>query len=211
VKHHEGTIHLAYNASTRALRIWNFSQPLPGTLAERYLRHRGITIKPPASLRFNANIKHPSGDNDTYYPALIACAEFPDGRFAGINRTWLDPSTQNLKLDREPQKATLGTAAGVVVRLTPTLSDTVVLTEAVEDGLSIVQATAFTVWTTLGTNFSAVHLPDCVKNVIIAGDNDSPGQRAAALAVKHFHAQGRRVQTVYPPLKFKDFNEALKA
>jgi len=42
-----------------ALRIWDFSQPVEHTLAERYLREaRGITIKPPACLKFNPNVFH---------------------------------------------------------------------------------------------------------------------------------------------------------
>jgi hypothetical protein len=55
-----------------ALRTWNVSQSIEGTLGERYLREaRGITIKLPASLRYNANILHPTAGRDTFFPALI--------------------------------------------------------------------------------------------------------------------------------------------
>ena len=194
-----------------AQRTWNFSQAVERTLAERYLRDRSITIKPPACLKFNANVfHHRNSSTDFYFPALIACAETSDGRFAGIHRTWLDPTTPDLKLGLDPKKASLGTAPGSVVRLTPTLSDTVVLTEGIEDGLSLVQATKLTVWCTLGTNIRAVQLLDCVRTVILAGDNDRTGQTAIQAAAKHFHANGRQVRIVYPPPGIKDFNDSLR-
>ena len=203
-------------ARKSAQRIWNFSEEICGTLAEGYLRDiRGITIRPPACLKFNANVFHHSNSTgDFYFPALIACVETSGARFAGIHRTWLDPSTPDFKLRLEPRKAALGTAPGAIVPLTGTLADSVVvLIEGIEDGLSIMQAAPhFMVWATLGAgNVRSVQLPNCVHTVILAGDNDRPGQKAIAAAARHFYAQGRKVRVTYPPPGIKDFNDLLRA
>ena len=198
-------------AKAAALKLWNYSQPLEATLGEQYLRARGITIKLPASLRFTANLfHHRDRHNDYYFPALVACAETSDGRFAGINRGWLDPNAPDLKLHADPQKATLGTGAGAVVRLTPRFSSEIALTEGIEDGLSIVQMYGLTTWATLGTNIRAVKLPDAVNSVLIAADNDSAGRRAANEAAEQFYGEGRAVRIVYPRIG-KDFNQELLA
>jgi hypothetical protein len=196
-----------------ARRGWNFSRAVEDTLGEQYLRQiRGIsTARLPSSLRYNASVFHHRNERGDYYsPALIACAETTDGKFAGINRTYLDPASPDLKLNADPQKATLGTEPGAVVRLTPALSDKIVLCEGIEDGLAIVQMHGLTTWATLGTNPRSVRLPDCVSTVILAADNDAPGRRAVEAAAKHFHAQGRQVRIVYPRFG-KDFNEELLA
>jgi DNA primase len=202
-------------ARAAAWRIWNFSQQIRGTLAERYLRDiRGITAAPPACLKFNPNVfHHHTRTGDFYFPALIACVETSGARFAGIYRTWLDPSTPDFKLRLEPRKAALGTAPGAIVPVTRSLTNpTVVLVEGLEDALSIMQAAPhFMVWATLGAgNFRSVQLPNCVHTVILAGDNDRPGQKAIAAAACHFYAQGREVRVVYPPPGIKDFNDLLR-
>ena len=171
-------------------------------------RHQG---RPPAALRFHPSLFHHSdASRDYYLPALIACAEDTAGHFAGIQRTWLDPTRTDLKLQLEPRKAALGTEAGSIVRLSPYLNSTIVLCEGIEDGLSIIQATGQTVWATLGTNMRMVRLPECVTTVVLAGDNDAAGQKAVEAAARHFHADGRMVRIVFPPPGTKDFNDSLR-
>jgi DNA primase len=199
-------------ATASAKRIWDFSQEIRGNLAEHYLRDvRGITIKWPSCLRFHSNVfHHRNASGDYYFPALIACAEI-DGRFAGIHRTWLDPAATDLKLYIEPRKAALGTQTGAVVRLSPYLSSTIVLTEGIEDGLTLIQANPeLTVWVALGSNLQCVRLPSTVGTVILAGDNDLAGRKAVYAAVREFRRQGRKVRTVFPPIGIKDFNDQLR-
>jgi len=194
-----------------AKRTWDFSQEIRGTLAERYLTIRGITIKPPSCLRFHANVfHHRDASRDYYYPALIACAEI-DGRFTGILRTWFDPTAPDLKLRIEPRKAALGTEAGAAVRLTPYQSSEIVLVEGIEDGLSLIQANPeLTVWVALGSNLQGVRCPNTVSTVVLAGDNDLAGRKAVYAAVREFRRQGRQVRTLFPPVGVKDFNDELR-
>ncbi|MET3560882.1 hypothetical protein ABID39_001598 [Bartonella japonica] len=70
----------------RAQAIWQQSQPIKNTLAETYLRMRGITCDLPADLRFHSKCPHPSG---VTLPALIALVKGA-GSFA-IHRTFYKP------------------------------------------------------------------------------------------------------------------------
>ncbi len=104
----------------------------------------------------------------------------------------------------------LGSLAGGAVRLAPKLADIVVLTEGIEDGLSIAQATGLIAWAVLGTSgLRTVRLPDAVREVVIAADNDEPGEAAARDAAQRFLAEGRRVK-IARPSKAKDFNDVLR-
>ena len=195
-------------ALAAARRMWNFSQPISGTLANRYLKiARGINIELPSSLRYHSTLRHPSGSS---HPAMLACVENHEGRFVGVHRTWLDATEASLKAPVKPQKAALGNISGGAIRLSARLSDTVVLSEGIEDGLSIVEATGLTVWAVAGTSgLRSVRLPDCVCSVIIAGDNDTPGRAAVHVAAMRLHSEGRNVRIAFPPAG-KDFNDLLR-
>jgi len=58
-----------------ALDIWRASGPATGTPVEAYLRSRGITLPPPAALRFHESLKHPSGG---IWPAMTALVALQD-------------------------------------------------------------------------------------------------------------------------------------
>lgn len=85
-----------HGSSDAARRLWAASSPLSRTLAQTYLRSRGIVIAPDCpSLRFHPGCFYRSGPDDppdrrrTAWPAMIAAVTAPDGRIAGIHRTWL--------------------------------------------------------------------------------------------------------------------------
>ena len=52
--------------------------------------------------------------------------------------------------------------------------------------------------------------PEAVE-IHVFGDNGTPGHEAAERAAKAYQAQGRRVVVRFPPEKFGDFNDALRA
>ena len=54
-------------------------------------------------------------------------------------------------------------------------------------------------------------LPRIVRAVVIAADNDGPGQRAAALAARRWMAEGRAVRIATPDGPGQDFNDVLLA
>lgn len=188
-----------------ACRIWRESRPAPGTLVETYLRSRGITIEPPASLHYHPALKHPSG---VRLPAMLAAVEDRDGRLIGVHRTWLSPDGR--KASVEPVKAALGPIAGGAVRLTPT-GETLCIAEGIETALSVMQATGVPTWAALGTsNLVRVELPAIVREIIICADADrnGSGERAAQVAAQGFLRDGRRVRIARPPAGAKDFNDS---
>src|SRR5262249_28709264 len=75
-----------------ARRLFAMAQPIAGTLAETYLRHRGIIVLRDAeALRFHprcfyrADRKAP---RETW-PAMLAAVTEHAGRMTGLHRTWL--------------------------------------------------------------------------------------------------------------------------
>ena len=186
-----------------ARRIWEETRPLAGTVAETYLRHRGIRIAA-SSLRFHPHLVS-SDIRQVRFPALVAGIQAPDGRFAGIQATWLADDGSDKAPFITPRKI-FGHFAGGAVRLAPA-TDKLCLAEGVETGLSILQATGLPVWATLGTNgMKAIELPPTIKELIIAADGDQAGEAAAQIAASRLRGCGRRVRIVRPPTG-KDFND----
>ena len=155
-----------------AIKIWRASHPAPGTLAEDYLRGRGITIPVPASVRYHPGLQH--ADTGLDLPCMVAAVCNLERKITGIQRTYLTLDGRKAPL-RRPRMA-LGTLTGGAVRLAPT-TDRVWLTEGVEDGLALVQMMDEPAWAVLGTgNFKTIELPENIKQVILAPDGDDAGQ-----------------------------------
>jgi hypothetical protein len=73
---------------TLALEIWKSTVPANGTLVERYLAERGITLPLPNRLRFHRALAHrPSG---TTAPAMVALVTGVDDKPAAVHRTYLN-------------------------------------------------------------------------------------------------------------------------
>lgn len=86
-----------------AFKIWEAAAPIAGTPAVDYLALRGISAPADARLRFHAGL--PFWDKPECQggmivhdgPAMVAAIERPDGRFAGVHRTWIDLTQPNGK------------------------------------------------------------------------------------------------------------------
>lgn len=96
------------------------------------------------------------------------------------------------------------------------LWDELVITEGIEDGLSVaIACPSYRVWVagTLG-NIECVRLPECCGGVIVAVDNDWGNPQAAKTLERGLAAlarQGRReVKVTRSPIG-KDVNDALRA
>jgi putative DNA primase/helicase len=174
------------------------------TLAVTYLRSRGITIPLPPSIRFHPALKHPSGHTG---PAMIAGVQDVSGKFVAIQRTWLKADGSG-KADLEPNKMSLGPTGGGAVRLAEATNQ-LVIAEGVETGLSYMQATGRPTWACLGApGLRAIELPDCVRILFIAADDDDAGEQAAGVVANRFMRRGLVVKIARPP-KGMDFNDLL--
>ena len=105
-------------SSEAARRLFRAGRPVPGTLAEAYLRARGITgrLDWPA-LRYHPSVYYRETDNAPLesWPALLAAVTDLDGNITGIQRTWLDPRRPDKAPLADPRRA-LGHLLGNGVR-----------------------------------------------------------------------------------------------
>jgi hypothetical protein len=100
-------------AGERARRLFRMTQPLSGTLADSYLRQRGIlraSLHP--ALRFHPSCYYRdlASGRTSSYPALIAAVTDQAGAITGVHRTWLDPGGEGKARVDDPRRALGGSA-----------------------------------------------------------------------------------------------------
>jgi Toprim domain len=193
-----------------AARIWRESLPIGGSLAERYLRGRGITLPLPDTLRFHPSTYHK--ESGTFAPALVALVADADNEPRALHRIWIDASAN--KADLHPVKKSLGSTKGLAVRLGGP-EHRIAIGEGVETVLAFRQlrgADALGGWATLGwPGLAAVALPDTVREVIVAGDNGTIGHQTAIELRDRLLRTGRQVSGCFPRDGLSDFNDVLQA
>jgi putative DNA primase/helicase len=192
----------------RALRLWDDALPLDGTLAADYLTTRGLAAPDGGALRYLPDAKHPTGARAA---CMIALAVDAAGRGVAVHRTYLAHGGAG-KAALDPPRATLAPIGGAVVRLCHwRAGKPLVIAEGIETALSAGAMTGAAAWAALSAgNMAAVPLPDAVREVVIAADNDPPGLRAAWAAADAYTAQGRRVRVIQPQTRGDDFNDLLQ-
>lgn len=192
--------------SAEALAIWDASVAATGTLAETYLRSRGLQLPPPNTLRFHAALRHPCGA----WPAMVAMVtRGKDGTPVAIHRTFLAIDGSG-KAPVDPEKMMLGPCRGGSVRLGPS-GDVLMVGEGIETCLAAMQSTGLAAWAALSTSgLRALELPREIRDVIVLADGDNPGEAAARDCASRWKREGRRVRIAHPP-RGLDFNDLLKA
>jgi hypothetical protein len=195
-----------------AARLFAASMSVAGTLADTYLRARGITQGGTMSaLRFHPKCWHRDEGQirSNPRPALIAAVTDGAGALHGVHRTWLAPDGQG-KARVETQRRAMGHLLGNAVRLTPH-DDILVVGEGIETMLSLVEAVAgLPVWAALSSgNLGAILLPEGVQRLYIAIDRDPAGRAAAERLSARARDAGIAVRVLEPRLG--DFNDDLRA
>jgi len=195
-----------------AARLFAASMPVSGTLAETYLRSRGITFGANSSaLRFHPKCWHrDEGQTKSIpRPALIAAVTDGAGALQGAHRTWLAPDGRG-KAAVETQRRAMGHLLGNAVRLIPH-DEILVVGEGIETMLSVREAApGLPVWAALSSgHLGAVLLPEGLQRLDSAIDRDPAGQRAAERLSARATEVGIAVRVVEPRLG--DFNDDLRA
>jgi putative DNA primase/helicase len=186
-----------------AIAIWGGACCAVGSIVERYLRARGITIAPPLSLRCAGGryLEHAE-------PAMVAAVQAPDRRTIAVQVTRLE-ATGERKAQVPLPRLTVGALGNGAVRLAAA-ADVLGLAEGIETALSAMQLTGVPTWACLGASrMHRVAVPDSVREFHIFIDNDAPG-RDAAERTAHAH-RNRRVVLRRPPDGFGDWNDFLRA
>lgn len=191
-------------------RLFAMSQPLAGTLAETYLRRRGITLlHGTGNLRFHPRCyyKPDDGPSETW-PAMIAAVTDLTGRITGVHRTWLAPDGSDKAPVDTPRKA-MGDLLGFAVRIG--LPDSVMAAgEGIETMLSLRQVLPDMA---VAPALSAAHLaailfPPALRRLYIVRDNDPAGDAAGNMLLERANAEGIEAICLSPALG--DFNEDLQ-
>lgn len=187
--------------------IWSQSRPIGGTIAERYLRDRFIAVELPPSLRFQSQLRHPTGQ---HLPAMVGRVAHVRAGVVGLHRTYLDAvSARKSKL--QPAKAMLGPCKGGAVRLRQG-AHALAVCEGIETALSLASALdeRVAVWAALSTSgIVGLALPPRTEfggALLIGADGDPPGRRAADDLADRASSLGWSVEIAAAP-DGQDFND----
>lgn len=192
----------------RVRAFWHRCDYATGTPAAAYLARRGLPwLTGHDHIRYRPDTPHPSGGT---LPALVALVHDGAGNICAGHRTFLDLS--GTKAAADPPKASLGPIAGGAIRLRPPAPELLV-GEGLETAASAGLLLGLPAWAAIacGNLAASLVLPPMVRAVVIAADNDAPGQRAAALAAQRWMAEGRAVRVATPDGPGQDFNDVLQA
>ncbi len=194
-----------------ARRLFAISKPIAGTIAQTYLRGRGIVCASTATaLRFHPRCFYraapdsPDSARDAW-PALVAAVTDLDGRVTGVQRTWLDPSGRGKAPVATPRRA-MGQLLGHAVRLNSpsdgTACDVMAAGEGIETVLSLrgVLPTMTMAAALSAGHLAALLLPRGLRRLYIVRDNDPAGCWAAETLTARAQAAGIEALVLAPIL-----------
>ena len=193
-----------------AQRLFKASQPLAGTIAEAYLRHRGITAFGSTEwLRFHSRCYYrpDEGASSEAHPAMIAAVTGLDGAITGVHRTWLDPSGRDKAAVDTPRRA-MGHLLGNAVRF-GMASDVLAAGEGIETMLSVrcVLPTLPMVAALSAAHLAALLFPVALRRLYIVRDADPAGDNAMLGLLDRSREVGVEALVLSPQLG--DFNDDL--
>lgn len=196
----------AEKREAQALACWREAKPIGSTIAETYLRNRGMTCDLPDTLRFHPGCWHAA--TAQRLPAMIARV---DGlpRMA-VHRTYLRPDGSG-KAGVDPNKTMLGRTAGGAVCVCEGQGPLVVA-EGIETALSLCSGLIrrpATVWAALSApGMATLQLPDTPHRLTIAPDGDAAGHESANKLAERATALGWAV-SLLPAPQGRDWNDIL--
>jgi hypothetical protein len=202
-------------SSEAARRLHAMTVPIGGTLAERYLRHRGITeLGGCSALRFHPNCYYRDGATgvSTQLPALIAAVTDVSGSITGVHRTWLNSNGSGKAAIESPRRA-MGQLLGSGVRIGAGSGQSITVMaagEGIETMLSLRMAlpTMPMIAGLSAGHLGALVLPPGLQRLYIAGDADAAGRSGTGRLSRTAQALGIEVLGLRPC--FGDFNDDLR-
>jgi phage/plasmid primase-like uncharacterized protein len=193
-----------------ARRLWAMAKPLAGTLADTYLRARGIeTIHHAGALRFHPRCYYRPDEHapTETWPAMIAAVTDLSGAITGVHRTWLAPDGLGKAPIDTPRRA-MGVLLGHAVRF-GAAGDVLAAGEGIETMLSLrsVMPAMPMAAALSASHLAALQFPPALRRLYIARDADAAGETAVAALTEAAEAAGFEALVLSPQLG--DFNEDL--
>ena len=194
-----------------ARRLFAMAEPIRGTLAETYLRSRGITdLRGTGALRFHPRCYYRADEHAPLetWPALLAAVTDLDGTITGVQRTWLARDGSDKAPLATPRRA-MGHLLGNGVRFGAVI-DVMAAGEGIETMLSLRCALpALPMVAALSANhLAALELPPALRRLYIARDAGEPGLIAAQTLGERAQDAGVEALTLTPTVD--DFNRDLR-
>jgi hypothetical protein len=200
-------IQIDQEAEQRRKARWHYSRSVPatGTPVETYLKSRGITIAPPATVRYLSPQKKGRP------PAMIAPFAIPEEiepgmitvrpeNISGVHLTLLKPDGSGKIEETEgtSAKLMLGPSRGLPLVVAPP-NDLLglAITEGIEDAASVHQVTGLGAWAAGCANRLpglAAAVPDYINSVWIIADPDKDGMRYSRQLAQELYARGFYVE-----------------
>ncbi len=193
-------------------------QPIIGTVAEDYLRNRGLQVSSDV-LRFHPGLEYWERDNhgahrkSGVFPAMVAPIFSPEGELLTYHITYLSNGQKAVVDSPKKIKPPIKPITGGAIRL-HTYSDTLAVAEGIETALAVHQEYQMPVWATVSANgMESLVLPDDVRSVLIFADNDKSfaGQKAAYSLARQLTNQRKKVEVFVPEKSGTDFLDELLA
>ena len=194
-----------------ARRLFAMARPISGTLAEAYLRGRGITaLHGTGCLRFHPGCYYRPHDDAPVetWPALIAAVTDLAGTMTGAHRTWLDPAGNGKAPIATPRRA-MGHLLGNAVRF-GVAHDVMAAGEGIETMLSLrTILPALPMVAALSANhLAAILFPATLRRLYVARDRDAAGDIALARLADRAREAGIEPFALSPT--HGDFNDDLR-
>jgi hypothetical protein len=193
---------------SKALWLWSNRKPIPGSIAEHYLRDiRCYGGSLPTTLGFlPARGEHPPATIAAFglahevEPGVIAIA---DTAVTGVHLTRLKPDGSGKATFEDPDenaKIMVGHSAGSpIILAAPNDLLGLAITEGIEDGLSVHEDTGLGVWaagTASRMPALAPVVPFYIDCTTVVGDDDRDGRRFASDLVDGIRARGMDARAI---------------
>ncbi len=202
---------LSVGSPDAARRLFHAGQPIKGTIAETYLRARGITyLDDLPALRFHPRCYYRAHENAQVetWPAMLAAVTDLDGTITGVHRTWLARDGSGKAPVATPRRV-MGRLLGNGVRF-GVVNDVVVVGEGIETMLSVrcILPRLPMIAALSASHLAALVLPADLRRLYIAQDSDHAGTHAAKTLTEHAGRTG--IESIALSPHSDDFNDDLR-
>lgn len=201
-----------FDGAAAARRLFAASRSIAGTLAETYLRRRGIPISPGLdALRFHPRCYYREDERapPMRLPALVAAVTDLAGRQTGAHRTWLAPTGRGKARVATPRRA-IGELLGHGVRF-GMADEVLAVGEGIETVLSVRAAMpGLPMLAALSAgHLAAVRFPETLRRLYVVVDRDPAGEVAGETLATRGSSAGIEAIALVPVRG--DFNDDLRA
>lgn len=185
-------------------KLWGECRPLvPGDAATLYLKGRGFGgVWPlPACLRFHPALRYRHDDGSTTtHPGMVAPLMGAGGELLALHRTYLTRDGRKAQVPTVKKLTpAAGLLAGACIRLAEPARGVLGIAEGIETALAAWCASGLPVAAAYSaSNLTAWRWPSAVQRVVIFGDQDEAGRKAAQALRDRVRAAGLSCNVMTP-------------